>query len=440
MIRLSFPSKAPLLGLIFWVAMGSTSAQTVEAFLQNRPLFDKKRLYYTDLVYESKFRSVQLYPDTGTPDATLLSPIVPLSQSGRLTLTFDELGDNAGYYEAKIIHCNQDWQPSMLRPIEYLSAYNEFDLQDFAFSVNTRVNYTHFRLQLPAVKASGNYLLKVFREGNEDDVIITKRFVVYEEASQIGITVRQGNGSEGSQRNQLVQFEAIYQLPLIMPQQSVTAVIRQNQRWDNALYNIPPIFVRENEQRLEFTYFNGETEFEGGNEFRFFDTRPGFGGGFQVKAIKQFVQAWEAFLYADTPWDRVYNQQRQDHNGTYFIASQAGNPAIEADYFIVEFTLASGNSYEQAVYVLGSFNQWQPSAEYRMEYLSEMGAYKLRTLLKQGLCDYRYVLLNEQAGTRSDHTIDGTHSRTGNTYEVILYYRGAGERADRAIGYQRITN
>ncbi len=325
-----------------------------------------------------------------------------------------------------------------MRPIEYLEAFNEFDLQDFQFSVNTRINYSHFKFQLPAVKVSGNYLLVVYAEGEEDHIVITKRFVVYEDICQIGGRAFPGNGTEGSQKKQRLQFTGAYQGNIMLPQRNIKAVIRKNRRWDNAIYNLSPMFVRENDQTFDFNYMNEETEFEGGNEYRWFDTRAGFGGGFQVQAIEQLPDAWEATLHPDKPWDRVYNQQRTDHNGVFFIATQNGEPRIEGDYFIVEFTLQSGNPYTQEVYLVGAFNHWQPTEMYKMQYVNSIGAYKLRAFLKQGIYDYRYALLNPQNNRLEFNKIDGTHSRTKNEYDIILYYQQPGGKADRVIGYERV--
>lgn len=414
--------------------------QNADWFLKNREYLKKKELFYVDFVYESSFRSIQFYPKNNTSEASLSPPIVPLSRAGSLVLEFDELGEEAGYYSAKLIHCNQNWQPSILRPIEYLKSYNEFDLQNFEFSVNTQVNYTHFSFQVPPVTVSGNYLLVLYHEDDENNLVLTRRFVVYEDACQIGGRVQMGVGTEGSQKRQQLQVNVVYTSPILFPKRSVKAVIRQNQRWDNALYNLSPLFVNEQEQSFDFNYFSGETEFEGGNEFRWFDTRAGFGGGFQVQEVQRFPEAWEAKLYVDKPWDRVYNQQRIDHNGGYFIGTQNGDPGIEGDYFIVEFTLASGNPYTQDVYVIGAFNNWQPSEAYKMQYVNNIGAYKLRAFFKQGFFDYRYALLNPQTNQLETNKVDGTHSRASNEYDIILYYRNPGEKADRVIGYQRLQS
>ncbi len=50
-------------------------------------------------------------------------------------------------------------------------------------------------------------------------------------------------------------------------------MIRQNQRWDNAIRNLKPTMVREDQNQLEYEHFTVQNEFRGGNEFRFFDIR-----------------------------------------------------------------------------------------------------------------------------------------------------------------------
>jgi hypothetical protein len=50
----------------------------------------------------------------------------------------------------------------------------------------------------------------------------------------------------------------------------VKVALMQNFRWDNAILDLPPLFMRPNE--LDYTY-DIKNAFPAGKEFRYFDTR-----------------------------------------------------------------------------------------------------------------------------------------------------------------------
>src|SRR5690606_35031332 len=88
-------------------------------------------------------------------------------------------------YQFTFIHCNADWTISPLKPNEYISG-NLFDnINDYSFSTTTFKVYTHYDIQFPTrdmkPKVSGNYILKVYRNFDESDIILTRRFMVVED-------------------------------------------------------------------------------------------------------------------------------------------------------------------------------------------------------------------------------------------------------------------
>ncbi|MCS6832495.1 MAG: DUF5103 domain-containing protein, partial [Flammeovirgaceae bacterium] len=353
-----------------------------------------KKLYFLDFVYEPTIKSVLLYP-SGSVQQQTQPPIVPLSQPFPLVLSFDEMGDVANYYMAKIIHCNTDWNPSGLNSLEYLDVFNEFRLNDFYFSNNTRIPYVHFTFTLPKVKVSGNYLLKVYHEGNENRLILTRRFVVYEEVLPIKAEVVPVVGGQDALTRQQINLEVMLPTTLALkePALSVKAVIRQNYRWDNSLV-LKPLYVRENS--LDFRYFSLENTFWAGNEFRNFDFFNLVGGGLNVKKIVIGKESNEVVLQTDYPrGDKTFNQQQPDIEGTYFINCACAQPSVDADYALVNFYLSVSQPYAADVYIVGGFTNWHLLPEYKMFYFPEDKYYHVKALLKQGLYDYQYVTYNE---------------------------------------------
>ena len=93
---------------------------------------------------------------------------------------FDDLRSDRDTYYARIIHCNYDWTKSDLQDLDYLSDYNEFPMNNSEFSVDTHIPYVHYWFLLPPVRLPGNYVIMVYRGSDKEDIILTKRFMVYE--------------------------------------------------------------------------------------------------------------------------------------------------------------------------------------------------------------------------------------------------------------------
>ena len=71
----------------------------------------------------------------------------------------------------------------------------------------------------------------------------------------------------------------------------------------------------------------------------------------------------------------------------------------------------------------------------RMEYDGTKGVYTLQLPLKQGAYNYRYLVKDLDGKVKS---LDGDKWETGNQYEVSLWKRRPGDRADSLIGVELI--
>ncbi len=97
----------------------------------------------------------------------------------------------------------------------------------------------HYWFDLPRVKLPGNYVLMVYREGNQEDLVLTKRFMIFDNR----VTLSSGNSQLVSGRvaeiNQQLNFVVNYKnLEVVNPSENITVVIRQNQRWDNVVQGL----------------------------------------------------------------------------------------------------------------------------------------------------------------------------------------------------------
>lgn len=407
--------------------------------IMSAKVFARAELKTEDLTYQPDIRTVQLYPLTGNPlQSQLLPPVIP--KGGQLILTFDKLTDEIERLAVKIINCNADWTISQLHPVEYLQGYNEFFITDRQLSFNTKVNYVHYRFEVPQVQVSGNYVLVVYEEGNERNLFLSRRFMVYEPLVNISALVKNPVGVEEAFRNQQVDFSIAYgALPQAgNPQQQIQVAVRQNFRWDNMMRQLQPSFVRNYERVLQYDNFTPDRQFKGGNEFRTFDITNMNTRLLNVGQINLRPHLNEVFIMPDQSrngW--AYNRMFADRNGRFMIATLQGSrdPGTEADYAEVVFTLKSRELPEGRIFVTGGFSDWRLDEAFEMRYYPEQEAYQGVVLLKQGIYDYQYSLLRKD-GTRDDVFLEGSHGQTQNSYEIFVYFRPFGARTDYLVGYK----
>ena len=398
----------------------------------NRPEspYQDKKLVYKDATYELEIRTVQLYPYNGNANAVLLPAVAPLNNNN-LLLEFDDLVQAPENYRVKIIHCNSDWTPSRLRSLDYLYDYNEFNIDNYQLSVDTKLSYVHYKFKIPNIKVPGNYLLVAYRGTDESDIILSKRFMLFSNLVSVNLMSDLTGPSSNNRLNQQLDFTINYSDYMLQnPMENVSVVIRQNQRWDNAITTLKPNFIRENVSELEYRFFNYENNFKAGNEFRFFDMRSLRYPGQNVQRVNLNTRPTLVELMIDKP--RIYQPYTQydDLNGEYFIAnSDTGNGSVQSDYVTVRFHLKADKVNGQ-VYVIGEMNNW--NLQNQMAYDEVSGMYNGEMILKQGYYDYQYYIKGD---TLRSNYFEGDHFQTENEYEILVYYKPPTNRSELLIGY-----
>lgn len=393
----------------------------------------KKELLFDNRTYEPEIKSVQLYSEKREIRSHLLPSVTQINQND-LVLEFDDLRNDFNSYYARVIHCQYDWTASSLRDLDFMADYNEFNVNDYAFSSNTQIPYVHYRFNLPKVKLPGNYLLVVYRNGNKSDIILSHRFMVYDGRTSL----KQDNRTSGAltlrSTNQQLNFTVDYKgVEIINPFGSVHVVIRQNQRWDNARFNIKPSFVREDISQIEYRLFDNDKFFTAGNEFRFVDFRSINYPGQNTDRVDKTSHPYHLWVQPDASRINEVYSQYPDINGQYYIENRDnGYDETASNYVDVTFTLKTQELEKAKVYLVGAFNQWIKNQESQMQYSPVTGTYQNTQLLKQGWYNYQYLVEDNQL---SPNYFEGSHFETENFYEVFFYYRPFQPNADLLIGY-----
>jgi hypothetical protein len=392
----------------------------------NSPV-NAKRVRLEDVTYEKEIKTVRLFPAQNP----LGSAVARLGQ-WNLVLEFDDLTSERDNYNARVIHCNHDWTQSSLQDLDYMTSYNEFPLNNSEFSVDTHVPYVHYWFEVPPVKLPGNYVLAVYRGSEKDDVILTKRFMVFDPRISFSKEGKLIGAGSVADLNQQINFTINHSnLEILNPMQDVHVSIRQNQRWDNIAVDVKPSFVRDIEKELEYRFFDDAKMFKGGNEFRFFDMRSLMNPGRNVGYVNRTVKPFEVYVAKDKSRVNEAYSQYNELNGNYVIANYDYRDRAFTNYAYVTFTLAN-SPIDGEVYVTGAFNQWNLDHTNRMKYDSTHNVYTSRILLKQGVYDYQYHVRSKALPS---YYLEGSHFQTENQYEIFVYYRPFQPRADLLVGY-----
>lgn len=389
-----------------------------------------KVLMLKDFAYEPQIRTIQLSPD-GSP----MAPAVTRLGEWNLLLQFDDLRSDRDTYYAKVLHCNYDWTRSSLQDLDYMPTYNEFPINNTEYSIDTHIPYVHYWMPLPPVKLPGNYVLVVYRGTNKDDIVLSRRFIVYE--TLLSFT-NDGNligpGSIAN-INQQLNFTINYNnVNIVNPMLDVHVSIRQNQRWDNMSNDVRPSFVREIEKELEYRFFDESKMFRGGNEFRFFDLRSLNNPGRNVNYVAKTQKPYEVFIAKDKTREGESYSQYNDLNGSFIIDNYDYRDLAFTNYAYVTFSLETP-PVDGDVYVTGGFSYWNHANENKMRYDSVQGLYTNRILLKQGWYDYQYLVKSQKV---PPYHFEGSHFETENYYEIFVYNRPFQPQADLLIGYLRL--
>lgn len=388
---------------------------------------------YDNTCFDDKIATVILQKNIDIYDPV---PIINLGSTESLKLSFDMLDPQNEFLNYSLIHCDRNWMPSDLQPMDYVNGNTMGEITDFKFSTNTYQTYTHYSLNFPtdemAITKSGNYILKVFRNFDEEDILLTRRFMVVDIQTKISTSIRSATVPEYRFSHQEVDFSVNYLgFDIPNPFLDVHVTILQNNSWNNAIKNLKPQFVNNNE--LSFNYEN-ENLLPGTNEFRFFDIRSlRF---FSNNVIKKYIDSIQNVVLRPEESKAYLNYVRWiDYNGKRDIFNSDGMNLVEdGDYALVHFNFKSNNLQDMGdVFVYGELTDWQLKDKFKMTYSSELNMYTCPVLLKQSYYNYHFVLRDKQGNI--DYTFtEGNHQETENDYTILVYHKNVFYGYDEIIG------
>jgi hypothetical protein len=398
----------------------------------------QQQFVYENKIYQPNIKTVECY-NTQKEQSI---PIITLNSNEQLSLSFDDLNGGSKIYWYAIEHCTSDWKPSRLSTMDFLESLSDDRIQDFKYSFGTLQKYTHYQLRLPNAqikpKISGNYLLKVYEDGNLNKPVLSQRFFMVENIVNVAAEVVPSQQVSLRMSNQKLNFKVFHKIAIPNAYTDVKAVVMQNADPLTAFVNTKPSFIKPGS--LVYNDLNSN-DFPGGNEYRKFDTRS---LRYKAENVQDIIKdsIINVILFADPVANKAKYSNLIDENGAFFIRNNEGRePATDADYAGVAFTLNSAPPTKNGeVYVVGRFNDYTLNERNKLSYDSGKKRYVGNMSLKQGLYDYKYVWLDKETGRTDPTVFEASFFETENTYQVFIYYRKPGSRWEELIGFTNINN
>jgi hypothetical protein len=399
-------------------------------------------MHYSDWTYQPSILSVQLHESSFDANPAVLE----LNSGNVLELSFDDLDFDKKNYSMSFEHCTANWEPSNLMPSEFINGFFEANILNFSFSTNTIQKYTHYSITFPQANInftkSGNYIVYVYQDNDKEKLVLTKRFMIYENKVSVLSTLNQAIGNDEQYEKQHIDFSLVNSgYEITNPFTDLKIVMTQNNRWDNAINDIKPTFV----EPTKLTYsLDDKSTFNGGNEFRFFDTRSLRTYTERVNLIyRDSVSKYHIELKTDELKTFKNYSFYNDINGSYLIKNKdmVGNPDIEADYAWVHFFFPYDNAQSEGnFYVLGKLTEWKTNHTNRLNYNYKKLGYEGKLYLKQGYYNYSYVFLSDHKKGGDQTLTEGNHWETENDYSIYVYHRQRGTYYDQLIAVKRLNS
>lgn len=363
-------------------------------------------------------------------------PIITLNSNDFVNISFDDLTHEYHRYCYKIEHCEADWQTSSaLFESDYIDGFASGNtIDDVQESTNTVQLYTHYNISFPnnkcRPKISGNYRVTIYDENDEKHVVCRAYFMIVEPSMAVQLNVTTNTDIDINGKHQQVEMAVDYGNNIVSnPQTQIKTIVMQNNRWDNAVVNARPQYIKAN--GLQWIHCK-DFIFDGGNEYRKFETLDVTHTTMGLESINWDGHNYHAWIWTDEPRPSyIYDK---DANGAFLIRNSDNiDNDVNSDYIITHFRLKSPQ-IPYPIYINGFFTNDRFLPQYEMKWNEKNQQYEGELLLKQGYYSYQYLMMKPE-GKLKPVPSEGNFYQTENTYQALIYFKANGDRTDRLVGY-----
>ncbi len=405
--------------------------------------FTSPLLGQVDKIMNPNIQTVLIFPK-GKP---LALPVIGLNTQDELLIHFDDLSANYQQYYYTIELMDMHMQPVALNPFDYTRGLTQNNIRDYTISSIAQQSYYHYSFTFPTASCrptkSGNYLMKVYKQGRPNELVFTKRFFVVEQEAPIIASIQEPFDETMSKSHQKIQLQLdVKKIQLLQPELLHVAVL-QNTRYNDMLMSNAPSFIRGNQ--LEYNA-DRDFVFPAGKESRWLDLQNLRFKTERIAAIQQLGYGSRIILKPDQSRAMLPYFTFRDLNGQFMISNtELIRSEDQNDYAQVFFTYLPINGQpfqEKSLYIAGALTGNALDTNALMQWNSASKQYEKWLNLKQGYYSYNYILRDNQAPNPLHDFMwtEGDHWETENSYSIFVYYRAPGSRYDQIIGYSSLNS
>lgn len=371
-------------------------------------------------------------------------PVITLDGLNRedetVIISFDELSHLYHRYSYVIEHCEADWSPSQeLIESDYVDGFASGNtIDEYEQSINTNTQYTHYKLTLPndrcRPKISGNYTVTVIDEDQDNAPILKACFMVTDQTMKSEMGQTSNTDIDINKCHQQVNAKLNFGSNRVLsPNTQIKTVVLQNGRWDNAVKNATPQYVKTDGISWDH---NRKLIFTSGNEYRKFETLDATHPTMGIERVRWDGNAYHAWIFTDEP--RTNYLYDEDADGAYIIRNSDNlDNDTRSEYILTHFTLMTSKQPGD-IFINGSFTQDRTDNKFRMTWNENDSLYEAVVPLKQGYYNYQYLTRGSD-GSLNILPSEGNFYQTENSYQLLVYFRGQGERTDRLVNYLNLS-
>jgi len=417
--------------------VGCASTQGNENGAPAREVVDPDHVAPQLAVAARSIRTIQLHPTrqrrrTTPVDAQL--PVVALNSGEQLQLSFDVMAGRGRPLNVYFYQATRQWE-RRLSPSEYMRGFRRDDITAYVPSEGTQVDYTHYTYAFPNERigftVSGNYIVRVTEQGNEEAVLFERAFFISEQEGSIDLRI---------DRVPVAGTNGLAIQPVVR--------VRPPRVLQGRVFDFSACFVRDG--RIDRTRCTDRPRLMDQPTLQFeLDRRRIFapvGGNYRLdlRALRTTRQI-ERIDRAPVPFQvrLAPDLARFPDPGTEVplngqpVTSRVRdvpNPETNGEYVQATFQFAplEEEPVNGEVVLVGSFNNWTAHGQAPvLTWDPALGRYVGEAKLKQGEYEYRYV----RAGDRRLQSLAEGLPRQRSTVTAFIYYRDPQRSTDRLIAF-----
>lgn len=393
----------------------------------------------SETVFLQQVKTLRVYSSQGEISFPII--ILEKNNSQKLIIEFDVDSDVLPNMNIVFKFCNRDWIPYSNIFLQNYGKNVEHDLDFEILPFTCKDARYHFKGVFPNSNDfvdfpfSGKWMFFITDVQDTSKIYASGKFFVIN-YSDVNILITAKRESLEDKTANAIELARIVNVTCSfnLPKDYFPNYVDHIEIIQNRKINLPYIVNRTFNTNTRQYSWNGDRKFSftirdifPGNEYRQADFRD----------INKFNSENINANFAGFDMSRFFQFGKRDFNGGFILTNYKND---FAEYLNVNFRVKPPEEFEGDIFLVGPFNNWTVSSDFKMEINN--GIYSKVVRLKRGVYDYQYVTgfkSNEKIVNENWIYLEGNFWETSNEFHAFLWYNDPNYGGyDRIIGFNKI--